>query len=133
VDESEKKARENLTPYYLSTPLFSEVCIGLRKWTRTKKSTMSRKWARVRRGDDMMLGSIYETLLCDGIVPPEDKNNSFSLFRECSDSPISKTFPSFACMTCRLSLPDREYGIQEKYSLLCPIREIGFYPTHSDI
>jgi hypothetical protein len=80
VDESEKKARENLTPYYLSTSLFSEVCIGLRKWTRTKKSTMSRKWARMRRGDDMMLGSIYETLLCDGIVPPEDKNNSFSLF-----------------------------------------------------
>lgn len=73
---------KNLSPYDLTTPLLSQICIRLRKGSRTKKSVMCREWTRMRRSDDMMFARIDERPLRYSIVAPEDEYDTVSSIRE---------------------------------------------------
>jgi len=72
----------------------------------------------------MMPTCIDERLLGDGIVPPEDKYDSFSFLREYFDSSVRKVFPSYLLVARRFSLSDSEDSIEKQNSLLCPVSEV---------
>ncbi len=124
LDETAKKASENLSPYNLYTLLFSQIRIGLWKWSRPKKTTMSRKRTRMRTLYDMMSTGIDERLFGYCGIAPKDKYDTYSFSRECSDNSISQVFPTHMLVARRFSFSDSQYGIHEENSLLCPVSEI---------
>ena len=85
------------------------------------------------RSDDVVLARVDEGLLLYSRFAPEDEDNPISLFRKRTDSCISEALPSHPLMTRGLSLTDSQYGIQEEYSLYCPVSEISMSSLYSGI
>jgi len=73
-----------------------------------------------------MFWTINKFSFSNSIISPEDKNNSFSLFWDCTNGCIRKIFPSFSRMACSKSRADCKNSIQEKNPLFCPVRKICF-------
>lgn len=102
----------------------SKYIICSREGLWSEKSTIRRKWTRMRWGNNMMLWWINESFFGDGIVPPEDKYSPIQVVRKCCNDCICEYFPSFSLMTRWLSWSDSQYGIEKEDSLLGPICEI---------
>lgn len=128
-----KRTRLTLSPNYLSFIHLFKICICLRKWSWTKKTSI--RWKRwwMRRCEYQVFSSIDERFFCYSIRPPEYKNNMLSLLWQRTDSSIGKVFPSLSLMGIRFSLSNCENCIQQKYSLFCPISKISTRTSDSEI
>ena len=110
-----------------------EECIYPRKWTRSEKSCMSRKWTRMGWWEYNMLISIDERLFSNSIITPEEEDDSLFFLRNNTYDAISKNLPSSIFMRCRFPLSYRENTIEKEDSLLCPISEISMYAFYTCI
>lgn len=64
---------ESALPLYFCDGMSFEIFVGLGKWSAPEETFVSRKWRRMWRGYDAMLGGINEGFFGDRIVTPEDK------------------------------------------------------------
>jgi hypothetical protein len=128
-----EKCKFSFLPVYFRLSFWLEIRIRLREWSRSEKSRMSRKWARMRWYDDMMPKSIDEGSLHDRVGTPEDEYYPFSLLWESPDHHIGEYLPSLTFMWCRLPFSDCQDRIQKKYSLPCPVSQISLSASDTEI
>ena len=87
-------------------------------------TSVSTKGRGVSRGEYTMFFSVNQGSFLFGKTSPEKKDNPLAVVRDKFDDSVGKSFPSLMLMATGLVGAYCKSGIKQKYSLLCPAREI---------
>lgn len=120
-------------PFYFVHTSFLEFCIDLAEWFWPEESSMCWERAWVWWFDNVVFCSIDEFFLTLCEWSPEDKDDKFSIFRYSLNDKICECSPTKMLVTRSFSELNREYSIEEEYTLARPVTEITTSPLDTKI